>query len=340
MLSFEDAWQNIKNKSVPHVVLLYGEEAYFTTNIRQHIQQTVALECEVETVEYDLRETSIQDIITDAETYPFFGEKKVVFAENALFLKSKQEKIIVEHDIKKLERYVNNPVDYTTLVLIAPYEKLDERKRIVKLLKSAAMTVVCQPIKETDIHRWIKKIAEQLSIRLEKDAIDLLALELSTDLFLIKNELAKLALYTGEGGIVSKEIAETLVSHTINQSAIKLTEAVMEKDLHKAIQIYKDLEKMKEEPIAILGLLAYQFRIIMQVKLLKKKGYNQFQMQKQLKVHPYVVKVAYKRESFFTMTSVKEIISNLTITDAAIKQGKMDKNIAFELLLFRLTQPA
>ncbi len=34
---------------------------------------------------YDLSETSIQDVIADAETYPFFGEQKLIFATNPVF---------------------------------------------------------------------------------------------------------------------------------------------------------------------------------------------------------------------------------------------------------------
>lgn len=340
MLSFEEARKKLETKHIPHVILLCGNEPYFMTNIRQHILDNISSEYEVETISYDLKETPIQDVIIDAETYPFFGEKKVIIAENAVFLKSKPDKLLFEHDLKKLEKYVSDAVGYTYLILVAPFEKIDERKKVVKALRSHAMAISCHAIKEYNVSEWIKTMAEQFKINLNNEAIELLASELSTDLGLIKNELTKLSLYVGEGGLVTKEVAESLVAHNVNQSSSRLVEAVMERNLHKAVEIYRDLEKMKEEPIAIVALLAYQFRMMMQVKLLKAKGYNQFQIQKHLKVHPYVIKIAYKREKYFDLFRLKDILNKLTNTDASIKQGKMEKRIAFELLLYDLIQPA
>ncbi|MGM8364638.1 DNA polymerase III subunit delta [Virgibacillus sp. W0181] len=340
MLSFDEARQRIQKENFPSVVLLCGEEAYFITNIKQHIINSMSTENQIETSVYDLKETSIQEVIADAETYPFFSDKKIIIAENAVFLQAKQEKLLFDHDLTRLEQYLTNPVDYTILILVAPFEKMDERKRIVKSIKANAMAVACQHVKEQEVHQWINKMANQHKISIDKDATDVIAMNLSTDLYLIKNEITKLALYIGEGGTVTKDIVENLIGHTVNQSSLKLAEAVMDRNLQMAIHIYKDLEKMKEEPIAILALLAYQFRMILQVKVLKSKGYNQFRMQKQLKAHPYVIKIAYNRDQHFSSAMLKEIINKLTTADAAIKQGKMDKGIAFELLLYDLTQAA
>lgn len=50
-----------------------------------------------------------------------------------------------------LEAYLEKPAPYTILVLLAPYEKLDERKKITKLLKKKAAVVEAKELnpKET-----------------------------------------------------------------------------------------------------------------------------------------------------------------------------------------------
>lgn len=145
-------------------------------------------------------------------------------------------------------------------------------------------------------------------------------------------------MYVGKNGVVTKEIAESLVSHTETNSSLRLVDAVIDHDLHKAISIYKDLEKMKEEPIGLIALLAFQFRTILRVKLLNQKGYSQSRMQKQIGAHPYVIKMASQRERQFPTGRLETIIDKLTRTDTAIKQGKMEKELAFELLLHELTK--
>ncbi|MTW84128.1 DNA polymerase III subunit delta [Virgibacillus dakarensis] len=338
-MAYMDVLKQVKDKQISPIYLLYGSDSYFIQNFKKHITKAVLPDDDVENlVSYDLEETPIQEVITDAETYPFFGEKKLIIVNNPVFLKAKPDKLPFEHDLAVLQQYLETPADYSVVVFIAQYEKIDERKKISKLLKKNGAVANCSPIKEQDVSKWINDQANQLKIVIEQDAYEILEGEISTNLYLLKNELAKLALYVGEGGTITREIAERLISHTSNSSSLRLVDAVIERDIYKAMTIYKDLEKMKEEPIALVALLAFQFRTIYRVKLLKQKGYSQFQMQKQLGVHPYVVKIASSREGKFSHGALQSIINQLTEADTAMKQGKMEKELAFELLLYELIQ--
>src|SRR5699024_2027475 len=154
--------------------------------------------------------------------------------------------------------------------------------------------------------------------------------EFQTDLFMLQKEMHKLALFAGEEKLVTKEMAEQIVSPSNQSNALQFVDAVLKRDLAQAIAIYNELAKMKEEPIGLIALLAYQFRIIFQVKLLAKKGYPLDKMKSELKVHPYVVQLAAERSKYFSETMLSAMMEALTETDANIKRGKMDKDIAFE----------
>lgn len=339
-MSYADVLKQVKKNKLSPVFLMYGTESYFIQRLQKEIIHRAAGEEEENVLVYDLEETPIQEVVADAETYPFFAEKNVIIATNPVFLKTKADKLPFEHDIGVLERYIENPAEYSILILIAPYEKIDERKKISKQLKKHATVAICNPIKEHDAAKWIHSLASSLSITIEDAAVEVIEAEVSTDLHLLESELIKLATYVGEGGTVTREVAEQLVSHSVNSSALRLVDAVIEQNLGKAIAIFKDLEKLKEEPIALIGLLAFQYRTMMQVKLLLQKGYTQFQIQKQLGVHPYVVKIAMKRERQFTYEQLAEIIHSLSEADARMKQGTMDKSLIFEMLLYKLVRIA
>ena len=336
-ISYIKVLEQIKKEHIPPVLLLYGTESYFIQNIQDKLFANLMKHSGDENIStYDLEETPIQEVVADAETYPFFGEKKLIYAMNPTFLSTKHKKLPFEHDLTRLEQYISNPVDYSVIVFIAPYEKLDNRKKITKTLNKQAVVAECNPIKDYEVQKWIKTLATDLHITIEPDAYRVFEAELIVNLHLIQNELRKLALYVGKNGVVTKSIAEELISSTANGSALKLVDTVIDRNLHRAITIYKDLEKMNEEPIALIALLAFQFRIIFQVKLLKEQGYTQFQMRNQLSAHPYVIKIAYEREGRFTANQLEEIFDALTNADAAIKQGKMSKELVFELLLYKL----
>ena len=338
-MSFLEIKQKVKKGQFSPVYLLYGTESFFIQDIKKLITKAILPGSDIENLStYDLDEVPIQELIADAETYPLFGEKKLIIANNPSFLKAKPSKVPFEHNLQSLQTYLENPVDYSTIVFIAEYEKIDERKKVTKAIKKNASVAICEPIKEQELSKWIKTIAADYQITIEPAAYDVLEAELEANLFLLQNEIKKLALYVGEGGSVAKDDAEMLISHSLNNSSLRLVDAVIVGDIPKVFAIYHDLLKMKEEPIAMVALLAYQFRTLLRVKLLKQKGYSQPQMQKQLAIHPFVVKLAMTRESKFTMEQLSLFIDKLTDTDAAMKQGKMEKELAFDLLLYELTK--
>lgn len=339
MADFNQAIQELKKENVHPVYLLTGTEHYFIEQFKSNLIKKMKNEIEDEATVYDLQEVAIQDVIIDVETLPFFTEKKVIFVTNPIFLKTKHEKLQVTHDLEVLEQYLTNPVPYSILVIIAPYEKLDERKRITKQLKKQTKVVQCQPLRETQLRKWVLHIAKNFGVTIDQESCMLLETEFQ-DLHMLQKEIEKLAFYVGEGGEVTKEITKEMMSTSLNQNALQLVDAVLQKDLHEAIKIYKNLEKMKEDPIGLLALLSYQFRIIFQVKLLQKKGYPIQRIQSEIKVHPYVVKLASERSARFTEQKLKSIINELTNTDAMIKRGLMDKGMAFELLLYKLATGA
>ncbi|GGM31110.1 DNA polymerase III subunit delta [Paraliobacillus quinghaiensis] len=339
-MDYFKAVEKIKKKQIEAIYVLQGQESFLIESVMQElIANGLATEDqEANIIRYDLEETPIQEVIMDVETYPFFGGKKIIFAYNPIFLTGKQDKTNISHDLESLQAYINNPVDYSMLVMIAPYEKLDERKKLVKLLKKEATIIQCEEVKAWNIDQWIDHLAKTLHVNLEKPVYELLVQETGTNLLMLEKELEKLATYVGENGTITASIAEELVAHQANTSGLKLVDAVIAKDLNKAIQIYKDLVRMNDDEIALVALLASQFRTILHVKILKQKGYSQKQMAQHLKVHPYVIKMAMVRESKFSRQRLETIINACANTDAQIKQGKVEKALAFELLLYQLIQ--
>jgi DNA polymerase III subunit delta len=332
-MSYTDALKAIKKKDFSPIYLLYGTESYFMQDIKEKIEKQFALSDGTNVSVYDLEETPIQEVIADAEEYPFFSDHKLIVAHHPFFLKAKPDKSAVDHRLESLEQYAQTPAEWTTLVLLAPYEKVDERKKIIKTIKKTGQAVACMPVKEWDLSDWIVTLCKENNILLEDAVTDLLIQESGSDLSMLRSEIEKLALYAGEGAKVTIEMAEPLVSHQQTSSGLKLVDALMAGNLAKAIYIYHDLLKLKEEPIALIALLASQFRTILHVKLLKQKGYNQAKMAEVIKGHPFVIKLALKREAHFSEEELKHILLRAAETDADLKQGRMEKNLAFELLL-------
>ncbi|PWU68464.1 DNA polymerase III subunit delta [Gracilibacillus dipsosauri] len=339
-MSYLNVMEQIKKGQFSPVYYMHGTETYMMEAVKQSLLKHSIEEEDRDTNVslYDLEEISIQDVINDTNTFPFLGEKKLVIATNASFLKAKPPNLDFTHQIETLINYIQNPAPYSILVLIAPYEKVDERKKVVKQLKKEATVISCEPLKEWNMKEAIEKIAQEHQVIVKEEVVEYILEEIGTNLMIISSEMEKLALYVGPGNTIRLEEAELLLSHQENSTGLKLVDAIIESDLAKAIHIAKDLEKMNEDPIALVALVSSQFRTLLHVKSLKQKGYSQQQIVGQLKIHPYVAKLSLNRQQKFTKEELHQALTILAETDAQIKTGKVDKSLGLELLLYQIIQ--
>ena len=88
---------------------------------------------------------------------------------------------------------------------------------------------------------------------------------------------------------------------------------------------------MGEYEIKLIATLANQFRLLLQVKLMKNNGYSDNEMISTLKEHPYRIKLA--KNSLFGEDKLKDKILKLSELDYKIKSGNIDKNLGLELFL-------
>src|SRR5690606_4014965 len=220
-MSYFQALDEIKKGNLSPIYLLFGSETYLIQDLEQKIIQAAVdpgqLDLNVSTL--DLEETPIQEAILDAETFPFFGDRKVLLLKNASLFKANPEKTKVEHDVKLLEVYLNEAVDHTIVIFVAPYEKVDERKKIVKNLKKAGKVIKCDPPKEWELSKWISSLAKDLGVHIEEGAVQVLIEEVGTDLMALHKELEKFSHFVGENQPITKEVVEQLVSRHIESSA-------------------------------------------------------------------------------------------------------------------------
>ncbi|MBS4215587.1 MULTISPECIES: DNA polymerase III subunit delta [Neobacillus] len=333
-----DVWRKIKQNHIAPIYLLYGTESFLINETKQLLLNHILNEEEKDFnfAAYDLEETPLEIAVEDAETFPFLGERKVIFLHNPIFLTAEKSKEKVVHNIAKLEAYIQEPAPYTVLVISAPYEKLDERKKITKELKRTAEVVEAKKLNEHELKNWVRDRAKTAGIEIETDAVEQLLALSGTNLFMLSSELEKLALYAANEKRIDAALVEKLVARSLEQNIFTLIEKVVQRKLEEALRIYFDLLKQNEEPIKILALLSNQFRLIYQVKELSRRGYGQQQIAGFLKTHPFRVKLALGQAAQFTDEELANLMCLLAESDYQMKTGGMNKSLLIEMLLFKL----
>ncbi|MBB6285039.1 DNA polymerase III subunit delta [Geobacillus subterraneus] len=332
----ERVWGNIEKRRFSPLYLLYGSEPFLLTETYERLVKAALGEEEREwnSAVYDCEETPVQAALEEAETVPFFGERRVILIKHPYFFTGEKEKE-VGHDLAKLEAYIKAPAPFSIVVFFAPYDKLDERKKITKLAKEHCEVAVAAPLAEGELRAWVRQRIEGQGARVDDEAIDVLLRRAGTQLAALANEIDKLALFAGPGGTVEAAAVEQLVARTPEENVFVLVEQVAKRDIPAALQTFYDLLENNEEPIKILALLAGHFRLLAQVKWLAQAGYGQPQIASALKVHPFRVKLALGQAARFSEQELAEAIDALAAADYEVKSGAMDRRLAVELLLMR-----
>jgi DNA polymerase III subunit delta len=331
------SWKKVEQIQLSPIYLIYGTNTFLLQETRKKIIEAALNEEErsFNLSTYDLEEVPVDQAVEDAETLPFFGEKRVVVLNNALFLTTEKSKGKIEHNIEKLQHYIEQPSPFTVMLINVPYSKLDERKKITKLLKKHAETIEANELGEQEIREWIDHELKASSVTMSEEAKQLFLQLIGLNLTVVLNELQKLILYVGEGQTINEEIVSLLVSRSLEQNVFSLVEAVVKQDSVKALYLYRDLLQNNEEPIKILSLLAMQFRLIYHCKQLSNQGYGQQQIAQSLKVHPFRVKLALQQSKMFGEDQLRTIMKELAEADYEMKMGKMDKSLILELFFLK-----
>ena len=318
--------------------LLFGSEGYLINETKQLLMEHVLTEEEMDFnfAQFDLEETPVETALEDAETLPFMGERRLVFMQNPFFLTAERTKSKVEHNTKKLEAYLADPPPYSIVVLTAPYEKLDERKKITKELKRRAALFEAKKLNDQELKLWIRERAALSGTQIDQDAAELLQELAGTNLMMLANEIDKMAMYVQEEKLITTAIVEKLVAKSLEQNIFTLVDHVLQRKMESALTIYHELLRQNEEPIKILSVMAGQIRLMYQVKELARQGYSQQKIAGALKVHPYRVKLAMQKSSKFGDRELLAIIKGLADADYKMKTGQADKAITLELLLLKI----
>ncbi|WP_019006975.1 DNA polymerase III subunit delta [Cohnella laeviribosi] len=330
------AFRELREGKIRPVYVCCGMEAYrmneFTEQLVSRLVEPEHREMAI--MRYNTSEHSIDEIIDEAETLPFLvPHKLVIVRDSVVFASSGKEAAKIEHRPERLLEYMRSPMETTVLVFIVPHEKLDERKKVSKAAKQSDAVVNFSPLSAEELMQWVARRAEKQRRTIEPAALTELLRRVGTDMAALAAETDKLCLHAGENGTVTAQSVADLVPASTEQSVFKLTEEIAALRTDRALAIYYDLLKQREEPIKLTALLVRQFRNMLFIKELSRQGYTPQQIAGQTGLHPYAVKMMGEHIRSFSTDRLARILERLAELDYAMKTGRVEKTLGLELFL-------
>ncbi|AXH98956.1 DNA polymerase III subunit delta [Sporosarcina sp. PTS2304] len=326
-------WNTIEKGDVQPVYLLTGTEQHLLDETIKKLIRAIPGMTSAEVNRFDLEEIPIQAVLEVADELPFLVEHKLIVAKNCSFLKATdQSKDKQNHQLEHFEKWLENPSPTATVVFIAPYEKLDARKRITKKIKKHAVVVEAETLQGQDLSTWIMQHGKDKGIVFEKNEANLLMDMSGTDLLTLSTEVEKIAAYLSYKGTVTAEIIEQLVARTPEMDVFRLTDSFVNGKIAESLAVYHDLMRNGEEPIMLTSLIASQVRLMIHVVNLRKKGYQQQQIATTLHIHPYRVKLMMQR-TLPPMPILLKALNDLATIDLQLKTTSGNRQRRLELFL-------
>lgn len=291
----------------------------------QKINEIIKKNPDSEVVHYDLMEVEIERLIEDLDTYNFLSSKKIVVGRNAYFLSSDKVKSSVEHNLDKLEKYLECPNQDNILILVC--DNLDKRKKITSSLTKCATTISMI----TDINSLIKNRLEDY--KYDFSVIKKLIEYCGSDNERVMNEIDKLKMFKIDSKEITLEDINLIVMKTMDDNIFHLVDNFLSGNKQEAFKQYQNFLLKGEQVVNIIRILSNKIRLIYQVKILLKDGNSDQSISKLLKVHEYPVKLARESSYRYSEDRLLEYLEKLAKLDLEIKSGETNGQVEFETLL-------
>lgn len=320
--------QDIRNGQLGNLYLLYGEEAYLRRQYRDKLKaalvlQEDAMNCSV----YSGKDINASEVIDLAGTMPFFAERRVVIVENSGWFKSGNDQIAA---------LVKSLPDTTCMIFVEA--EVDKRGKLFKAVTANGCAALCEMQDEATLRKWVMGLLKKENKTITPDALNLLLDKTGTNMENIRREVEKLVCYRYyEDGITAADVEELCIVQIQNQ-IFDMVEAVAQKKQKQALGLYYNLLALKEAPMKILALTARQFHMLLQVKEMKSKGYQESDIARQTGLNPYFLKKKYiPQAAQFKLPQLEAALRTCVEAEENIKTGRMSDMLSVELIIVSLS---
>ena len=320
--------EDLKTGKFKHIYLLYGEEAYLIRQYRDRLRDSLCVEGDTMNTSVfsgkDIRPAALIDL---SETMPFFAERRVIFVENSGFFKKSPE---------DLAAYLGELPEATYFIFVE--EEVDKRGKMYKQVKKFGSVVEFKRQTDAVLMQWILGKLKKENKRITRPVMELFLDKTGTDMELITQELEKLLCYTMEKDVIEASDVEAICANQINGKIFDMVDAIGRKEQKKALNLYYDLLMLKEPAMRILYLVTRHFQILMQLRDMTGKGFDNKQMAAKAGVPEFAVRKYLGQAKRFSPAQLEEIVRASVQTDENIKTGQMADQLAVELLIISTMQ--
>lgn len=320
-LTREDLRAQLRRREIAPVYLLFGPE----THLRDLAAKTIR---DFSFGPGDLRdfnesyfslntEGNLRRGLAAAEQLPMMASKRVITVTDIKISASGFRDTITEDDEAVLNGYLTNPSPDAVVIFVA--DELNGNRKMAKLLKAKTVAVEFTPLDDRGLTDWARDKARDAGAEIDEATLRYLIARVGSDVHRVTNEVNKLAAASLPEKRITVELIDALVPNTREITNFALTEHLVAGRKAKALSTLEKILDDGAEPLALLGLISYNYRRLLMAKDMMDRGVDRREVAS-------VVKLRYSDQEPFLATarrasreSLVSAIKSLATTDVAIK---------------------
>ena len=154
-----------------------------------------------------------------------------------------------------------------------------------------------------------------------------------TDMENIRMELEKLFCYCLDKDAIQPEDIDAVCVTRISSHIFDMVNAIADRKQKTALNLYYELLALKEPPMRILFLIARQCNMLLQVKELKKKGYDNKKIGEKTGRPGFVAGKYVAQAAKFKTSELRRAVERCVEAEEAVKTGRMNDVMSVEVLI-------
>lgn len=309
--NYLDIVKQISIKQFMPIYVFMGEEPYYIDALTDLLEASILTDDEKimnESIIYG-KETSIAKVVMEARQYPVMANYRVIYLKEAQTMGAKE-------DYSHLEKYLQNPLSSTILVITYKGGTIDKRKAWIKQADKLGVVFSSDKIKENQLKPEIEHLANQSGLDIEEQATDLLVEYIGSDLTQLHNTMERFSIMLGnKSRTITTQLVEKVVGISKDYNVFELINALFDKDVRKANLIIRHTSDVVQKIVPTLynaysNLLIYQYL---------PTGLNNNEVAAKLNCSPYAVWSYKKAATKYTRMQTFKAIGYLRQLDIKSK---------------------
>jgi DNA polymerase-3 subunit delta len=245
-------------KNLAALYLISGNEIQLMNEAVTAIKQTASQQDFTTERTYIGKDFSWQNLLATVKTPSLFDPKRVIIVDAT---QAKRDATFNQW----LSEFAKKPLQQTILVILT--DKLEKTKvdtQLADIATKAGIHLALWPLADSELYAWIRQKAARLGLQLATESMRLLAEFTEGNLLACHQELEKLFLEFGNTLVTPAHLQERIL-YQADFNVFALTESCLSGNVARSMQIINRLQEEGMEPLLIVGLLARECRLLIQL---------------------------------------------------------------------------